>query len=133
MTIGDDDPRVYQALALPNEAIANGGDEILRVGIIKDDIYVSARRAFHDPEQWGDVLAYVTGRIAELYAAEAQGLSKKDAAVRIAESYVAGLFVDSAKATAGRKSKAAKAAKTSKKANKTTKKSARPAARRKKR
>ena len=78
MTMGDDDPRVYQALALPNEAIANGGNEILRVGVIDGDLFVSARTAFQHPSKWGEVLADVTGRLAALYATGAEGRSNTD-------------------------------------------------------
>jgi hypothetical protein len=89
MTIGDDDPRVYQALALPNEAIANGGNEILRVGVIDGDLLVSARTAFQHPSKWGEVLADVAGRLAALYAAGAERLNKKDVRIQIAEAFVA--------------------------------------------
>jgi hypothetical protein len=83
------EPKYYDALALPDEALAKGGHEILRAGIIKGEVYVSARRAFQDPAKWGEILAEVTGRLAALYAAATPGLSKKDARVAIAETYVA--------------------------------------------
>jgi Domain of unknown function (DUF5076) len=67
-----DDPRIYAALAIPNAAIENGGLEILRAGIIDDELHVSARRAFKDPKQWGEVLADIAQRIAKLYANETQ-------------------------------------------------------------
>jgi hypothetical protein len=63
---------VYDALALPNEALATGGIEILRAGIIDDDLYVTARRAFADPAQWGEVFADIARRLAKLYAAEGE-------------------------------------------------------------
>jgi hypothetical protein len=66
----DDDPRIYAALAMPNAAIENGGLEILRAGIIDDELHVGARRAFKDPKQWGEVLADIARRIAKLYADE---------------------------------------------------------------
>ena len=46
MAIGNDDPRVYQALALPEQALEKGGLEILRLGIIDDELYVSSLPAF---------------------------------------------------------------------------------------
>jgi hypothetical protein len=67
-----DDPRIYAALAIPNAAIENGGVEILRVGIIADELHVSARRAFKDPKRWGEVLAEIAQRIAKVYAAETE-------------------------------------------------------------
>ena len=65
-----DDPRIYAALAMPNAAIENGGLEILRAGIVDDELHVGARRAFKDPKQWGEVLADIARRIAKLYADE---------------------------------------------------------------
>ena len=40
MANGNDDPRVYQALALPEQALDHGGQEILRLGIVNDELYV---------------------------------------------------------------------------------------------
>ena len=58
MANGDDeDSRVYQALALPNEALEKGGLEILRVGLIEDELYISARPVLGQVSQWGEVLA----------------------------------------------------------------------------
>ena len=65
-----DDPRIYAALAMPNAAIENGGLEILRAGIVDDELHVGARRAFKDPKQWGEVLADIARRVAKLYADE---------------------------------------------------------------
>ena len=42
MAIGEDDPRVYRALALPEKALERGGVEILRLGIVDDELYVSS-------------------------------------------------------------------------------------------
>ena len=88
MANGDDDPRVYQALALTEQALDNGGVEILRAGIIEGELFVSARRAFQEPDKWGEVLAEIADRLGAIYAAEVSGLSKKDVAVRIAEAFV---------------------------------------------
>ena len=63
MAKGNDDPRIYQALALPEQALENGGLEILRLGIIDDELYVSALPAFKAPAQWGEVLAEVAVRL----------------------------------------------------------------------
>src|SRR5436190_12601164 len=89
MANGNDDPRVYQALALPEQALENGGLEILRLGIIKDELYVSALPAFKAPAQWGEVLAEVANRLGAIYAAQKTGLGKKDATVQIAEAFTA--------------------------------------------
>jgi len=89
MANGDDDPRVYQALALPNEALEDGGAEILRLGLIDDELYVSTLPAFKSPAQWGEVLAEVANRLGAIYAAQISGLSKKDATVQITEAFAA--------------------------------------------
>ena len=41
---GPDDNPIYDALVLPNEALDKGGIEILRAGLIEDELYVTARR-----------------------------------------------------------------------------------------
>ena len=89
MAKSNDDQGIYQALALPEQALENGGLEILRLGIIDDELYVSALPAFQSPAQWGEVLAEVTSRLGAIYAAQKTGLSKKDATVQIAEAFVA--------------------------------------------
>ncbi len=78
----------YDALAIPNEALANGGTEILRAGLIDDELYVTARHAFKDPAQWGEVLADITRRLALLYSMETD-LSETEALVEIEEAYAA--------------------------------------------
>jgi len=83
-----DDPRIYQALALPEQALENGGLEILRAGIVEDELYVSALAAFSQPSQWGEVLADIARRVGAIYAAQTPGLSKKDVTVQIAEAFV---------------------------------------------
>jgi hypothetical protein len=133
MANGTDDPRVYQALALPEQALANGGVEILRLGIINDELYVSALPAFERPTPWGEVLAEVTKRLAAIYAAQNKGLSKKDVMVQIAEAFVAEMGASPVKAKPSQsKSSQAKPAK-SKPAKSKSKTAAKPAARRKKR
>lgn len=82
------DHPIYDALAIPNEAIANGGVEILRAGIVDDELYVTARHAFKDPAQWGEVLADITRRLALLYSMETD-LSEAEALVEIEEAYAA--------------------------------------------
>ena len=64
------DKPIYDALAIPHEAVANGGVEILRAGLVDDELYVTARHAFNDPAQWGEVLADITRRLALLYSME---------------------------------------------------------------
>jgi hypothetical protein len=80
------DKPIYDALAIPNEAIANGGVEILRAGLVDDELYVTARHAFADPAQWGEVLADITRRLALLYSMETD-LSEEEALAEIEEAY----------------------------------------------
>jgi hypothetical protein len=82
------DKPIYDALAIPNEAIANGGVEILRAGLVDDELYVTARHAFKDPAQWGEVLADITRRLALLYSIETD-LSEAEALAEIEEAYAA--------------------------------------------
>ena len=126
MAIGEDDPRVYRALALPEKALENGGLEILRLGIIDDELYVSTLPAFKVPAQWGEVLAEVSRRLGAIYAAQNTGLNKKDVTVQIAEAFVAAMGARPVK-------QAAPKPKTAKAPAVKSKKAAKPAARRKKR
>jgi hypothetical protein len=127
MASGSKEPQFYQALALPEQALENGGVEILRLGIIDDELYVSTLPAFTAPAQWGEVLAEVTQRLGAIYAAQKTGLSKKDVTVQIAEAYVAELGASPIKANAATQSKSTKSKPTK------SKTAAKPAARRKKR
>ena len=132
MANGDDDPRVYQALALPEKALEDGGVEILRLGIIKDELYVSALPAFTAPSQWGEVLAEVAERIGAIYAAQNPGLDARDVTIDIAEAFVAELGAQPVKPAAKPATRPnARPAKSG--TVKTKAKAAKPAARRKKR
>jgi hypothetical protein len=88
MSESKSDRPVYDALAIPNEAIANGGTEILRAGVVDDELFVTARHAFKDPAQWGEVLADITRRLALLYSMETD-LSEEEALAEIEEAYAA--------------------------------------------
>ena len=86
----EDDKPGYEALAVPNEAQERGGVEILRAGLMSDELYVAARAAFDDPGMWGEVLADITRRLARLYAAEGK-FTHKDALSAIEGAYAADL------------------------------------------
>jgi Domain of unknown function (DUF5076) len=90
-----DDKPIYDALALPNEALQNGGVEVLRAGIIDDELYVSARRAFKNPAEWGELLAAIARRIALAYSLEdspnAAEEAEKEALADIEEAFAAEL------------------------------------------
>ncbi len=50
---------VYDELPLPSEALAQGGVEMLRADMVEDELFITARRVFDDPRQWGGLLADV--------------------------------------------------------------------------
>ena len=102
MAQGNDDPRIYQALALPEQALEKGGLEILRAGIVEDELYVSALPAFKAPGHWGEVLADITRRLGAIYAAQMPGMTKKDVTVQIAEAFVADMGAKPVKAVAAK-------------------------------
>ena len=132
MANGDDeDSRVYQALALPNEALEKGGLEILRVGLIEDELYISARPVLGQVSQWGEVLAEAARRLGAIYAAQTQGLSKKDVTVQIAEAFMADMGAVPVKEASPAPRPAKSAKKTAKKNTKTSSKKSQPAARKK--
>jgi hypothetical protein len=87
---GPDDNPIYEALVIPNEALDKGGLEILRAGLIQDELYVTARRTFDDPGVWGQALGDVARRIAQLYAAEGN-YTRKDALAAIGGAFAADL------------------------------------------
>ena len=111
MANGNDDPGIYQALALPEQALENGGLEILRLGIVDDELYVSTLPAFQSPAQWGEVLAEVANRLGAIYAAQTPGLSKKDVIVQIVEAFAAEMGARPVKAAKTKKKPAKKPAK----------------------
>jgi hypothetical protein len=60
----------FDALAVPPPALEHGGYEVLRAAIANDQLHVSLRRAFEEPEVWGVLLADVIRHIAGIYARE---------------------------------------------------------------
>src|SRR3977135_4356868 len=71
------DTRIYEALVIPNEALDKGGMEILRAGLVDDELYVTARRVFKDPSTWGEILGETTPRLGRIYAAEGEYKAKE--------------------------------------------------------
>jgi hypothetical protein len=126
-----DDNAIYEALVIPNEALDKGGVEILRGGLVKGELYVTARRAFDDPGTWGEVLGELTRRIARIYAAEGK-YTQKDALAAIGGAYAAdlGAPVVSEPRKAARKTTRRKPKPKAKSATKRAKKPARRKARR---
>jgi hypothetical protein len=135
--MSSDDPRIYDALALPPEALSNGGAEILRVGIIANELYVQARRAFKDPARWGEVLADIARELALYHSAEDTSLTEEEILTQIEQAFAADLgapVVEDEKPAKARSTQPATKAKAktpakapAKPARKSTKKSATPA------
>ena len=71
------DMRIYEALVIPNDALDKGGMEILRAGLVDDELYVTARRVFKDPATWGEILGEITQRLGRIYAAEGEYKAKE--------------------------------------------------------
>ena len=91
------DHEIYDALAIPNDALDKGGVEMLRAGVVDEELFVTARRAFADPAHWGYVLADITRRLATLYAAEGDFTEAKVSAV-IAATFARSLRTSGARA-----------------------------------
>jgi len=89
------DHEVYDALPISNNALDKGGVEMLRVGVVDEELFVTARRAFADPAHWGYLLADVVRRLATLYAAESDFTEAKVSAA------IAGAFARSLRFKAG--------------------------------
>jgi hypothetical protein len=58
----------FDALAVPPPALEHGGYEVLRAAIANEQLHVSLRRAFDEPEVWGILLADVVRHIGRIYA-----------------------------------------------------------------
>jgi len=104
------DLEIYDALPIPNDALDKGGVEMLRAGVVDEELFVTARRAFQKPAHWGYVLADIARRLAALYAAEGDFTEVK------ASAAIAGAFAHSLRLTgtarpAGRRAKPAPHAK----------------------
>jgi hypothetical protein len=110
-----DDDAIYHALPIADDALANGGVEILRAGLIDDELFVTARHAFKDPAPWGQVLADITRRLAQIFSLETD-FTEAEALAEIEEAYAADLGAKAVpekparKAAAPRKAGAAKGA-----------------------
>jgi hypothetical protein len=117
---------VYEALVIPNDALDKGGLEILRAGLVADELYVTARRVFKNSSQWGDVLSDIARHIALLYSAEDTDLSEREILTDIMEAFVADLGARKVK------SKPAKGNKSTKRSVKTRKPAKRKSVKRRK-
>ena len=89
------DHEVYDALPISNDALERGGVELLRAGVVDEELFITARRVFAEPAHWGYVLADITRRLAALYAAESDFAEAKVSAA------IAGAFARSLRSKAG--------------------------------
>jgi hypothetical protein len=89
------DHEVYDALPISNDALERGGVELLRAGVVDEELFITARRVFAEPAHWGYVLADITRRLATLYAAEGDFTEAKVGAA------IAGAFARSLRSKAG--------------------------------
>ncbi|HVT55650.1 MAG TPA: DUF5076 domain-containing protein [Xanthobacteraceae bacterium] len=85
--MSDTEIRRFEALAIPNDALEKGGVEILRASIVDGELHLTLRRAFEQPEKWGETLAECVRRIARVYAAADNKFDEKDVAARIHASF----------------------------------------------
>jgi len=81
----------YHAIQLPKDVLETEGTEILRAGLIGDELTVSAHRAFKDPAEWGEALAKIVQHLAVLYSAEDDGPTEQEALAEIESAFAAGL------------------------------------------
>lgn len=91
------DHEVYDALPISNDALERGGVELLRAGVVDEELFITARRVFAESAHWGYVLADITRRLAALYAAESDLTEAKVSAA------IAGAFARSLRSKAGAK------------------------------
>lgn len=92
----------YDTLPVADEALDKGGAELLRAGLAEEELYVTVRRAFDKPDQWGGVLADITLHLAALYSQDGD-LTQDNVIAIIAQTYAQSLrkFLASAPATKG--------------------------------
>jgi Domain of unknown function (DUF5076) len=110
-----DEKSTYEPLDVPSDARERGGVEILRAGMMSDELFVAARPAFDDPGMWGEVLADITRRISRLYAADGK-YTYKDALVAIESAFAADLGAPVVQKTPRKAKRAKSTAKTRTKA-----------------
>jgi hypothetical protein len=77
----------FEALIIPEEALAHGGVEILRAAIIDGQLHVTLRRTFEQPDPWGGLLSEVARRVARAYATDGL-LDEGEVVFRIHSSFV---------------------------------------------
>jgi Domain of unknown function (DUF5076) len=109
------DPQLppFEALIIPDEALARGGVEILRAAIIEGQLHVTLRRTFEEPDPWGGLLSEVVRRVARAYSVGGE-FDEHEVVFRIHSS-----FVSEGGVTGGKKSAKRNAPRGKKSAKKT--------------
>ena len=72
----------FAELAIPPDALEQGGIEVLRAAVVDGAVSVALRRSFDDPATWGRLLADLARQAARAYALETD-LSEEEALERI--------------------------------------------------
>jgi len=80
----------FQELAVPPDALENGGIEVLRARVVDGAVSIALRRSFDDPYTWGRLLIDLARHAARIYALESD-LSEDEAFERIRAGLEAGL------------------------------------------
>ncbi len=80
----------YDTLPVADEALDKGGVELLRAGLADEELYVTVRRAFETPDQWGAVLADITLHLAALYSQDGD-LTKDNVIAIVAQGFAQSL------------------------------------------
>jgi hypothetical protein len=80
--------KTYDSLSIPPGARKHGGVEVLRAGIAEQNLSMSIRRAFDDPQAWGALLATAGRQVARIYAREL-GLNEDETRARILATFEA--------------------------------------------
>jgi len=81
----ESDSPLFEALIIPDEALARGGVEILRAAIIDGQLHVTLRRTFEEPDPWGGLLSEVARRVARAYSGT---LDEREVVFRIHASFL---------------------------------------------
>jgi hypothetical protein len=58
----------YQALNIPPAANERGGVEVLRCAVIVDELHLTLRPVFNEPNDWGRLFAEAARQVARAYA-----------------------------------------------------------------
>jgi hypothetical protein len=80
----------YDTLPVADEALDKGGVELLRAGLAEEELYVTVRRVFEKPDQWGAVLADITLHLAALYSQDSD-LTKDNVIAIVAQGFAQSL------------------------------------------